>query len=46
MLKIKTNLRKDDNIMVISGKEKGKTGKILKLLPKNNRVIVEKLQFL
>jgi large subunit ribosomal protein L24 len=46
MLKIKTNLRKNDTVMVLSGKEKGKTGKILKLLPKKNRVIIEKLQFI
>jgi len=45
MLKIKTKLKKDDVVMVLAGKEKGKTGKILRLLPKKNRVIVEKLQF-
>jgi large subunit ribosomal protein L24 len=46
MLKIKTKLKKDDTIYVISGKEKGKTGKVLRLLPKKNRVIVEKLHFI
>lgn len=46
MLKLKTDLKKNDTIIVLSGKEKGKTGKILRILPKKNRVIVEKLQFI
>ena len=39
-------IKKGDKVVVITGKEKGKTGKVLKLLPKKKRVIVEKLQFL
>ena len=39
MLKIKKN----DNVIVISGKDKGKTGKVIKVLPNKNRVIVEKI---
>jgi large subunit ribosomal protein L24 len=34
-------IRKNDNVMVISGNDRGKTGKILKVYPKNNKVIVE-----
>ena len=34
-------IRKNDNVMVISGNDKGKTGKVLKVFPKNTRVIVE-----
>lgn len=34
-------IRKDDQVVVISGKDKGKTGKVLEVLPKKNRVIVE-----
>lgn len=34
-------LKKGDTVLVISGKDKGKTGKISKVLPKENRVIVE-----
>ena len=34
-------LKKEDNVIVISGNFKGKTGKILKVFPKKNRVIVE-----
>ena len=34
-------IKKNDNVMVISGNSKGKTGKVLKVFPKDNRVIVE-----
>jgi large subunit ribosomal protein L24 len=34
-------IRKNDNVIVISGNDKGKTGKVLKVFPKENRVIVE-----
>ncbi len=46
MLEIRSHLKKNDTVVILSGKEKGKTGKILKLLPKKNRIIVEKLQFI
>lgn len=36
-------IRKDDKVLVVSGKDKGKTGKVLKVLTKTNRVIVEGL---
>ncbi len=38
---IKTKLRKDDQIVVISGSDKGKRGKILFIDKKRGRVIVE-----
>ena len=34
-------IKKDDTVMVIAGKDKGKTGKVLKAMPKENKVIVE-----
>ena len=34
-------IRKSDNVMVISGNDKGKTGKVLKVFPKVSRIIVE-----
>jgi large subunit ribosomal protein L24 len=37
----KTNVKKGDNVMVIAGKDKGKSGKILKVLRSENRVYVE-----
>jgi large subunit ribosomal protein L24 len=40
------HVRKNDRVMVVSGKEKGKAGKVLKVLPKKNRLIVEKLNMI
>lgn len=34
-------IRKDDNVLVISGKDKGKQWKVLKVFTKTNRVLVE-----
>lgn len=39
----KQNLKKDDEVVVIAGSEKGKRGKILKTLPSKGRVVVEGL---
>jgi len=33
-------IRKDDNVIVVSGKDKGKTGKVVKSFPKDNTVVV------
>ena len=35
------HVKKGDKVMVISGKDKGKTGVILAAFPKKNRVLVE-----
>ena len=34
-------IHKNDNVIVIAGNDKGKTGKILKVFPKESRVIIE-----
>jgi large subunit ribosomal protein L24 len=34
-------IKKSDNVIVISGNSRGKTGKVLKVFPKDQRVIVE-----
>ena len=34
-------IKKDDMVVVISGKDKGTAGKVLKAMPKENKVIVE-----
>ena len=34
-------IKKDDMVIVITGKDKGTSGKVLKAMPKENRVIVE-----
>ena len=38
-------LKKNDVVVVIKGKDKGKTGKILKVIPEKRRAIVEKVNF-
>jgi len=39
-------LKKNDNVKVLAGKDKGKTGKVLKLIPSSNMAIVEGVHFL
>ena len=34
-------IKKDDTVIVITGKDKGKTGKVMKVIPKKNKVVVE-----
>jgi len=34
-------IRKDDTVIVIAGKDKGRSGRVLKVMPKEERVIVE-----
>jgi len=36
-------LRKDDTVMVIAGKERGKTGKVLRVLADRDRVLIERV---
>lgn len=33
-------IKKDDNIIVLAGKDKGKTGKVVRAFPRENTVIV------
>ncbi len=42
---IKLSIRKNDQVQVIAGKEKSKTGKVLKVDLKSGRVFVEKVNF-
>lgn len=41
MSKAKLKIRKDDQVIVIAGKSKGRTGKVLQVLPEEGRVVVE-----
>jgi large subunit ribosomal protein L24 len=38
--KVKVHVRKKDTVMVISGKDKGKIGEVLSVMPKTGKVIV------
>ncbi|UCF31214.1 MAG: 50S ribosomal protein L24 [bacterium] len=42
----KTSIRKNDMVIVTAGKEKGKKGKVLRVVPEKKRVIVEKINFI
>ena len=35
------NIKKGDNVIVIAGKDRGKTGKVVKSMPFLNKVVVE-----
>ena len=37
----KLHIKKDDTVIVLAGEDKGKTGKVLKVLVEKNRAIVE-----
>ena len=41
MSRLATPVRKNDNVMVTTGKDRGKRGRVLKVLPASNRVVVE-----
>lgn len=34
-------LKKNDNVLIISGKDRGRKGKIMKVLPKDGKIVVE-----
>ena len=39
----KMSIKKGDLVVVLSGKDKGKQGKVLEVMPKSSKVIVEKV---
>jgi large subunit ribosomal protein L24 len=39
----KLRIKADDNVIVIAGKDKGKTGRVLRVDPRNDKVFVEGL---
>ncbi len=39
--KVKLHVKKGDQVKVLSGNDKGKTGKVLKVIPADNRALVE-----
>ena len=42
----KLSIKRNDTVVVIAGKEKGKRGKVLAVLPQKDRVIVERVNFI
>jgi len=46
MSQLQTPIRKNDSVLVIAGKDRGKRGRVLKVLPERNRVVVEGVNFI
>ncbi|ALC17573.1 50S ribosomal protein L24 [Desulfuromonas soudanensis] len=42
----KFHVKKDDMVMVIAGKEKGKSGKVVRVFPEKGRIVVENLNMI
>ena len=41
MLRKKRQIGRNDNVVVITGKDRGKRGRVLKVVPEKNRLVVE-----
>ena len=39
----KYKIKKNDTVMVVTGRDRGKTGKVMKVLPERGRVVIERL---
>ena len=40
------HVRKGDTVMVVAGKERGKRGKVLRVIPEKSRVVVERINMI
>lgn len=40
------HVRRGDTVMVVAGKERGKKGKVLRVIPEKGRVVVERLNMI
>jgi large subunit ribosomal protein L24 len=40
---MRARIRKNDTVMVIAGRERGKTGKVLRVVPDEDRAVIERL---
>ena len=41
MSRLATPIRKNDNVVVMAGKDRGKRGRVLRIVPATNRLVVE-----
>ena len=46
MSRLQSPIRRNDNVVVITGKDRGKRGRVLKVDPAKNRLIVEGVNFI
>jgi large subunit ribosomal protein L24 len=40
------NIKKNDNVLVIAGRDRGKRGRVLRVIPAKQRVVVEGVNFI
>lgn len=40
-MNVEVNVRRNDRVMVITGKDKGKTGRVIEVLPRKRKLLVE-----
>ena len=45
-MRLEASVRKNDNVVVLSGRDKGKRGRVLRVIPAKTRVIVEGVNFI
>ena len=38
-----TAIKKGDNVIIISGRDRGKSGKVIRVFPKENKILVENM---
>ena len=46
MSRLQTPIRRNDTVLVTTGKDRGKRGRVLKVLPATNRLVVEGVNFI
>ena len=46
MSQLQTPIRRNDTVVVMAGKDRGKRGRVLRLLPSKNRLIIEGVNFI
>jgi len=46
MAATKLHVKKDDTVMILAGKDKGKTGKVMRVLPEKGQVVVENINMI
>jgi large subunit ribosomal protein L24 len=44
--RLQTPVRKNDTVVVVGGKDRGKRGRVLRVIPGRNRVLVEGVNFI
>ncbi len=45
-MSVALRIRKNDQVVVIAGRDRGKKGKVLRMLPSRNRAIVERINMM